>query len=85
MRRDGRTERARLRTSRYVDPRGARARDVRLALSVNEACAALAVSWDFWHQHVEPEIRLVRRGRRKLIPVRELERWLDENAERVLE
>lgn len=26
------------------------------------------------------ELRIVRRGRRRLIPVRELERWLDENA-----
>jgi hypothetical protein len=25
-------------------------------------------------------LRIVRRGRRRLIPVRELERWLDENA-----
>jgi hypothetical protein len=30
------------------------------------------------------ELRIVRRGRRRLIPVRELERWLDENATRAL-
>ena len=57
----------------------------RLALSVEEACAALGVSWDFWREHVADEVRLVRRGRRKLVPVRELERWLADNAERVLE
>lgn len=55
-----------------------------LALSVLEACAALGVSHDFWQEHVAPEIRIVRRGRRKLIAVRELERWLEASGERVL-
>lgn len=57
----------------------------RLALSIEEACAALGVSWDFWREHVAPEVRIVRRGRRKLVPVRELERWLERRAEAVLE
>lgn len=56
----------------------------RTALNVEEACASLGVGWDFWKDHVEPELRIVRRGSRKLIPVAELERWLSENAERVL-
>ena len=56
----------------------------RLALSVAEACEALGVSWDFWRQHVEPDIRMVRRGRRKMVPVRELERWLEREAEALL-
>jgi excisionase family DNA binding protein len=56
----------------------------RLALTVGEACDALGVSWDFFRDHVAPEVRLVRRGRRKLVPVAELERWLDENADRLL-
>jgi hypothetical protein len=29
-------------------------------------------------------VRVIRRGRRKLYAVRELERWADEQAERVL-
>jgi hypothetical protein len=57
----------------------------RLALDVSECCAALGVSWDFWTQHVAPEVRIVRRGRRKLIAVVELERWLDANAHAVLD
>lgn len=57
----------------------------RLALSIEEACAALGVGWDFFNEHISPELRLVRRGRRKLVAVRELERWLAENGERVLE
>lgn len=57
----------------------------RLALTVEEACLSLGVSWDFWHEHIAPEIRLVRRGRRKMVPVAELDRWLEENGERLLE
>ena len=56
----------------------------KLALDVSEACEALGVSWDFWQAHVAPEVRIVRRGRRKLVPVAELMRWLDENAELAL-
>jgi excisionase family DNA binding protein len=56
-----------------------------LALNVETACAALSVSYDTWREHIEPEIRLVRLGRRKLIPVAELERWLADRAENVLE
>jgi hypothetical protein len=56
----------------------------RLALSVEEACAAIGCSWDFWSEHVAPEVKLVRRGRRKMIPVTELQRWLEDNAERTL-
>jgi excisionase family DNA binding protein len=52
----------------------------RLALSKCEAADALGVSVDFLEEHVMHELRIVRRGRRRLIPVRELERWLDENA-----
>ena len=52
----------------------------RLALSPTEAAAALGVSRDFLDQHVLPELRIIRRGRRRLIPVRELDRWLDQHA-----
>jgi excisionase family DNA binding protein len=52
----------------------------RLALSKAEAADALGVSVDFLEQHVLPELRVVRRGRRRLIPAGELERWLDRNA-----
>jgi excisionase family DNA binding protein len=58
---------------------------LRLALSRAEAAAALGVSVDFFDQHLRHEIRAVRRGRRRLYPVRELERWLDAAATRALE
>jgi excisionase family DNA binding protein len=52
----------------------------RLALELAEAAAALGVSTKFFNEHVRHELRLVRRGRRVLVPVRELERWLEESA-----
>ena len=55
----------------------------RLALTVQEACSALSVGYDFWREHIEPEIKVVRVGRRKLVSVRELERWLGEHGESV--
>jgi excisionase family DNA binding protein len=57
----------------------------RLALSVMEAAEALGVSHDFFREHIAPELRWVRRGRKKLVSVRELERWLDSEGARVLE
>ncbi len=57
----------------------------RLALSKAEAAQALGVSVDFFEDHVVSELRIVRRGRRRLIPMRELERWLDTSASRVLD
>jgi excisionase family DNA binding protein len=53
----------------------------RIALSKAEAAASLGVSVDFFDEHIAHELRMVRRGRRRLIPVRELERWLDEQAD----
>ena len=52
----------------------------RLALSKREAAAALGVSVDFLEEHVPHELRVARCGRRRLIPVRELERWLEAHA-----
>src|SRR5688572_28577762 len=48
----------------------------RLALSPDEAAVALGVSRDFFDQHIAHELRVVRRGRRRLVAVAELERWL---------
>lgn len=64
------------------DPR--KAEVVRLALSKAEAAHSLGVSVDFFEEHVMHELRIVRRGRRRLVPIRELERWLDANATFVL-
>lgn len=50
---------------------------LRLALSPDEAAALLGVSRDYFDEHILCELRSVRRGRRVLIAVRELERWLE--------
>ena len=57
----------------------------RLALSKAEAAEVLGVSVDFLQQHVMPELRVVRLGRRRLIAVAELERWLAASASRALD
>lgn len=55
----------------------------RLALSPDEAAAVLGVSRDYLDEHVIDELRVVRRGRRILIALAELEKWLDRSATRV--
>jgi excisionase family DNA binding protein len=54
----------------------------RLAVSPDEASAVLGVSRDYFDEHVIHELRVVRRGRRILVAVAELERWLDRAAAR---
>jgi excisionase family DNA binding protein len=56
----------------------------RLALSRSEAADALGVSVDFLEQHILHDLKMVRRGRRCLIPLAELQRWIDMNAHRTL-
>ena len=56
----------------------------RLALRKTEAAQALGMSVDFFEDHVLHELRIVRRGRLILVPIRELERWLGENQHRTL-
>ena len=54
----------------------------RLALSPDEAATVLGVSRDYFDEHVIGELRVVRRGRRILVALAELERWLDRSATR---
>lgn len=55
----------------------------RLALSVEEAAAAIGVSRDTFDREVRDELRLVRVGRRLLVPVAELDRFLERRAHRI--
>jgi excisionase family DNA binding protein len=57
----------------------------RLALTPAEAAKSLGVSDDFFNEHIRPDLKLVRKGRKVLIPVLELERWLASNAAPTLE
>lgn len=56
----------------------------RIALTPVEAAAAIGVGPDFFDANVAPDLRLIRRGRKRLVPVAELERWTAENAEQAL-
>jgi hypothetical protein len=58
------------------------ATEQRLAYSPDEAAALIGVSRSFFFEHVLPELRVVRVGRRRIVALRELERWLDENGSR---
>jgi len=56
----------------------------RITLTRTEAAAALGMSLDSFKRHVQPELRLVRRGSIRLVPVAELTRWAIEAAERTI-
>lgn len=58
-----------------------RLQQTRLAMTKTQAAEALTMSVDSFERYVMPEVRCVRRGRLRLFPVTELERWLHENAE----
>ena len=56
----------------------------RITVMPNEAADLLGVSRDFFDEHVRPELRVIRRGSKTiLIPVRELERWVEQSAVRL--
>ncbi|MFL5910102.1 MAG: hypothetical protein ACJ768_05975 [Gaiellaceae bacterium] len=52
----------------------------RLACRREEAAEALGISLDSFERYVQPHIRMVREGKLRIVPIRELERWLDEHA-----
>jgi excisionase family DNA binding protein len=56
-----------------------------IALTPPEAAAAIGVGETFFEEHVRQELRLIRKGRKVLIPVAELERWTEANAAAVFE
>jgi hypothetical protein len=53
----------------------------RLAYSKAEVAASLGVSVDYIEDHLWHELPKIRRGAKSLVPVSELERWLERNAE----
>lgn len=57
----------------------------RLALTREEAAAALGMSLDSFERYVQGHIRLVRLGRLRLVSPAELDRFIHEHAEHVLE
>jgi hypothetical protein len=51
-----------------------------LLVRKSEAARRLAMSHDSLQRHVLPEISVVRRGGLVLVPVAEMERWVEANA-----
>jgi hypothetical protein len=58
---------------------------LRLALTKREAATALGMSVDSFERHVQPELRVVRRGKLRLFALGEIERWLRENGAKTTE
>lgn len=57
-----------------------RPRPAPLLVSLDEAARRLAISRDSLDRHVVDELRLVSIGRRLLVPVSELDRFVERNA-----
>ena len=55
-----------------------------VALSRENAARALDMSLDSFERYVQPELRLIRKGRLRLVPRVEIEKWAERNAEHVL-
>ncbi len=56
----------------------------RLLLTRTEAAEACGVSVDFFETHIQSDLRLIRKGRLRLVPLAELQRWIEQNAEPTL-
>ena len=55
-----------------------------IAVTRTEAAAALCMSLDSFERYVQPHVRIIRRGRLRLIPVSELEKWVRDSATRAV-
>ena len=72
------------RDARAPGPRAKRARPVqpvpRYTLTRREAAASLGISLNHFERRVQPELKVVLSGQLVLIPVAELERWVQRNT-----
>lgn len=57
----------------------------RLTLRRDEAAQSLGISLRTFERYVQPELKLVRMGRTRLVPIKELDRWVERNAYRLLD
>jgi hypothetical protein len=57
----------------------------RYTLRRREAAAALSISLNHFERHVQPELKVVPSGQLILIPVSELERWVQRHARFLIE
>ncbi len=56
----------------------------RYSLTRAEAAASLGMSINHFERKVQPDLRVVLSGQLVLIPVAELERWVQRNARRIV-
>jgi hypothetical protein len=56
----------------------------RVLLTREEAAASLGMSLDSFERYVQPDLKLARLGRLRLVSIRELERWAEVHSEHVL-
>ena len=52
----------------------------RTALTRREAAASLGISLNHFERRVQPDLKVIASGQLVLIPVAELERWVQRNA-----
>lgn len=52
-----------------------------IAVSRERAAIALGMKLTSFETYVQPHVRMIRKGKLRLVPVTELERWAGENAE----
>ena len=57
---------------------------MKLLLTKAEAAEALSMSVDHFERYVMAELKLIRSGRKVLVPLTELERWIGEKAAKTL-
>ena len=55
-----------------------------IAVTREVAARMLGMSVDSFERFVQPEVRLIRKGRLRLVPVDELRKWAEASAERTL-
>jgi hypothetical protein len=57
----------------------------RVSLTRQEAAEAMGMGLTSFEKYVQPHVKIIRRGKLRVIRVAELERWAEENEERVLD
>ena len=55
-----------------------------LSYRIGQAATLLGVSRDYFDDHIRADLKLIRRGQLVLVPRSEIEKWLEQNAERAL-
>jgi hypothetical protein len=65
--------------SDVVEPRN-NGKPRKLAYTMTHAAEALDVSPDFFAKHIQPELKIVYKGRKRLVSEAEISRWLERSA-----